>query len=80
MAALFTDAFNFIVGVFFWKDDGLLAGRTLCTAGSQRPGLFLVYVTLIFLLGFIAVLQLSLASCSKCHNNLLILCFNNKAK
>lgn len=53
MAALFTDAFNFF---FFWKGDGLLAGRTLCTVGSQGQGLFLVYVILIFLLGFIAVL------------------------
>lgn len=72
MAALVTDAFNFIVCFFFWKDDELLAGRTLCTAGSQGPGLFLVYAILIFLLGFIAVL-LSLASCSKCHSNLLTL-------
>lgn len=38
-----------------WKDDGLFAGRTLCTAGSQGQGLFLVYKILI-LLGFIAVL------------------------
>lgn len=56
MAALFTDAFNFIVGVFF---SGKMMGylqEEHCTAGSQRQGLFLVYVILIFLLGFIAVL------------------------
>jgi len=46
MAAFFTDAFYCLF--FFWKGDEILAGRTLCTAGSQGQGLFLVYVILIF--------------------------------
>lgn len=81
MAALLTDAFNLIMwcGFFFWKGDRLLSARTLCTAGFQGQGLFLVYATSTFLLGFIAVLYLPLASCAECHN-LLTVCFLDKVK
>lgn len=74
-AAKFTDAFNFFSP--FWKGDWQLAGRTLYRAVYQGQGLLLVGVNFLKL-GFIAVLQLSLAYYSECHSNLLTLCFINK--
>lgn len=74
MAAKFTDAFNFFPPLERW-----LVTCRKSTIQSYLPGMGRVCVNF-FKLGFIAVLQLSLAYYSKCHSNLLTLRFINKAK